>query len=340
VEWSRPASARRLIAVGDVHGDYEALVAILVERGLIDPKGKWIGGDAQLVLMGDLNDRGPATRRLMDFVMDLETKAAAAGGEVHTLIGNHEVLAIQGETRYLSREDMLDFTDFLPESERGQAKKLLAGKGRIDPYMKRSLGQGVVNAFRGDTKYAKWIRSRNTMVRIGDTLFVHAGLEEWAKVVDPAQLNATVRQWVSYMQGAGPRPDEKTEWVLGHSAEGGAPDPHIEGPLWTAIFSLAPNENRGRFLRDLPEILARLGVKRVVMGHIMTPDGKIMTTHPKYGDQVIMSDCAISRGYEDGSWGSVEIAEGKVTAHYAEKTPVAPPRKKGLLECIRELSGL
>ncbi len=327
--WSHPASRERVIAVGDVHGDYEAMIASLIERGLIDARGKWIGGKAQLVMMGDLNDRGPGTRPIMDFLMRLEKDAAGKGGKIHTLIGNHEVLLLRGETRYLSQEDIIAFLDFLPAAEQTEARRLLGSGVKLDKFR---FGQGVVNAMRGDTPYAKWIRSHNTMLKIGDTLFVHAGLEDWALTADPAGVNATVREWVRHYQGAGPRPPDRTNWVMGHTGDRGwFRDPAVEGPLWTAIFSQDPVENKGMKI-DLGKILAALGVKRVVTGHIMTPDGNILLDHPVYGDKVVMTDSAISRGYPGGKWSSIEIVNGKVTAHYPEMPPeLRPPPLPGAI---------
>ncbi len=106
--WS---GVERVIAVGDVHGDYEQLVAVLQSAGVIDREGKWVGGKAHLVQTGDMLDRGPDSRKVMDLLMRLEGEASKTGGRVHVLIGNHEAMNIYGDLRYVSAGDYASFTD-------------------------------------------------------------------------------------------------------------------------------------------------------------------------------------------------------------------------------------
>ena len=92
----------RVVAVGDVHGDYEQFTAVLASAGLIDGNGDWVGGRTRLVQTGDVVDRGPDSKAVMDLLMKLEKQAAAAGGGVHCLIGNHEAMDVYGDLRYVS----------------------------------------------------------------------------------------------------------------------------------------------------------------------------------------------------------------------------------------------
>jgi fructose-1,6-bisphosphatase len=69
-----------LIAIGDVHGDFDDFVAILQRTGLIDKQNHWSGGKTTLVQNGDLLDRGPKPREVMDLMMALEKESAQAGG--------------------------------------------------------------------------------------------------------------------------------------------------------------------------------------------------------------------------------------------------------------------
>jgi hypothetical protein len=73
--------AGTLFAVGDVHGDFDGLVTILQRTGLIDPHHHWTGGKATLVQTGDLLDRGPKPREVMDLIMSLEKEAAQRAGK-------------------------------------------------------------------------------------------------------------------------------------------------------------------------------------------------------------------------------------------------------------------
>jgi hypothetical protein len=80
--------------VGDIHGQYDKLLRLLRISGLIDAELAWAGGGARLWLMGDFFDRGPGAIEVVDLVMRLQREAAAAGGQVASLIGNHEPLIL------------------------------------------------------------------------------------------------------------------------------------------------------------------------------------------------------------------------------------------------------
>src|SRR5262245_16482482 len=92
----------RIVAVGAVHGAYDRFVAILSKTGLVDARGRWTGGRAMLIQTGDLLDRGPDSKRVLDLVRRLEQEASRAGGQVYTLLGNHEVMRMVGDWRYVS----------------------------------------------------------------------------------------------------------------------------------------------------------------------------------------------------------------------------------------------
>ncbi|HLE69128.1 MAG TPA: metallophosphoesterase, partial [Vicinamibacteria bacterium] len=86
----------RIVAIGDVHGAFDNMVAVLKNAGILDEKLKWKGGKAHLVQNGDVVDRGPHSRKAMDLLMELEEQAEKAGGRVHVLIGNHEAMNLVG----------------------------------------------------------------------------------------------------------------------------------------------------------------------------------------------------------------------------------------------------
>lgn len=87
----------RRIAVGDVHGDLQALEAILRHSKLIDGRGKWTGGDAILIQTGDVIDRGPHSVECIELLRNLQDRARDGGGQVIRLCGNHELWVLQGE---------------------------------------------------------------------------------------------------------------------------------------------------------------------------------------------------------------------------------------------------
>jgi hypothetical protein len=100
----------RVVAVSDIHGAYDALVATFQEAGIIDNDLHWSGAETHLVITGDLLDRGPDSRQVMDLIMRLEREAEIAGGQVHQLLGNHEVMNLNGDVRYVSDEEYAAFS--------------------------------------------------------------------------------------------------------------------------------------------------------------------------------------------------------------------------------------
>src|SRR5690242_1692009 len=87
-----PNSAPLLVAIGDVHGDFDDFCSILQRVGLIDAQRHWAGGNATLLQLGDLIDRGPKPREVLDLVLSLDEQSAKAGGHVVALLGNHEMM--------------------------------------------------------------------------------------------------------------------------------------------------------------------------------------------------------------------------------------------------------
>jgi hypothetical protein len=98
------SEAPRHIIVGDVHGELAGLKEILAHMDLIDRTGAWSGGDAVLVQTGDVIDRGPHSVEAVQFLRVLQDQSAAAGGQVVRLCGNHELMLLQQDWRYVNFE--------------------------------------------------------------------------------------------------------------------------------------------------------------------------------------------------------------------------------------------
>lgn len=291
------AHQKRVIAIGDIHADLNALIAILQDRKLINSQGKWIGKDTHLVLMGDLIGKHTQSKPVMDFVMELEKQAEASGGKVHALIGNNEFKVTAGDLHSMNEKD-LKFFDAIADNG-------------------LSPEEAARRAFQADSKYAEWIRSRNAMVQIGDTLYVHGGLDRWMleKDVTPGTLNATVRSWLKHFQGF---PEiiadrEGTSWTVGYDLDKGFVTE--QGPLFHRGFGVEV-DNKGELiskrnpegpkLKKLKEVCERLGIKRIVVGHAPIPIERILLEHPYYGDLLLMIDTAISKGVK-GKLSALEI---------------------------------
>src|ERR1700739_3829005 len=126
--WAGPAKAQAkpteaVVAIGDVHNAFDDFVAILRHTGLIDQQNHWAGGKTTFVQVGDLLDRGPKPREVMDLMMALEKESAQAGGRVVSLLGNHEMMNIMGDLRYVTPGNFASFADANSEARRQSAYK-------------------------------------------------------------------------------------------------------------------------------------------------------------------------------------------------------------------------
>ena len=91
----------RIVAIGDIHGDYDNYIAVLKNAGVINRRGRWAAGKTHVVQVGDIPDRGPDTLKIIEHLQKLEKQALKAGGRLHLLIGNHEHMNITGDLRYV-----------------------------------------------------------------------------------------------------------------------------------------------------------------------------------------------------------------------------------------------
>ena len=185
----------RVVAIGDVHGAYGELTAILQEVGLIDGRRAWTGGATTFVQTGDVVDRGAKMRECLDLLMDLQRQAPRDGGTVIPLVGNHEVMNVIGDLRYVTPEAFRTFAAADAETRREAALKDYlaflsphAGHGHaIVPPAEGEARQKWMqehppgffehrDAFGPDGQYGKWIRANHAVVQVGDGVFVHGGL--------------------------------------------------------------------------------------------------------------------------------------------------------------------
>ena len=207
------AAAPRIVAVGDVHGDLAGFKKILVDAGVIDGAGAWMGGETVLVQVGDLIDRGPSARGTLDFVMALEPAAAKQGGRVVALLGNHEILNLTGDLRYVTPANYAEFADAGSEKRREdawlqvrdlrlrRARKLGQPEPPTGPEARKAWldahPPGFLEhqeAFGPDGVYGRWLRARPTIFVSQETAFLHGGLSPALAGVSLEELNRRVRE--------------------------------------------------------------------------------------------------------------------------------------------------
>ena len=76
------APPQRIVAVGDLHGDYQAWITIARAAGVIDARGHWAGGKTILVQLGDITDREPDSLKIVRSLQQLQKEAPRKGGKV------------------------------------------------------------------------------------------------------------------------------------------------------------------------------------------------------------------------------------------------------------------
>ncbi|MCK5171323.1 MAG: metallophosphoesterase [Bacteroidales bacterium] len=143
------SGVENLIAISDIHGQYEVLVKLLKEHHVIDKNFNWIFGKGHLVILGDVLDRGPNVTEALWLIFRLEQQAKKSGGMVHVLLGNHEMMVLNNDIRY-THEKYITTAQLMAKT--------------------------YTQLYSEDTFFGKWLRKKPVIVTINDMLFVHAGI--------------------------------------------------------------------------------------------------------------------------------------------------------------------
>ena len=310
----------RVVAVGDIHGDFDAVATVLRGTGLVDDELRWRGGEAHLVSLGDLLDRGDQGRQVMDLFMRLVSEAAEAGGAVHVVHGNHEVMNLTGDLRYVSAGD---YAQFGAEPRDGLPAGFFERRTALAP----------------DGEYGRWLLSLPVAVAIDDTLFLHGGVSEALKGLTLEQLNEASKRdirrfaegWHTLLAAGEVSDTDGIHSIVAKAAALAADsgDPRLrqaaddivaaydglpfvpDGPLWYRgnarchPFSEADTT---------AQVLAALGVRRVVNGHTPTDTRRVVS---RLDGLVIQADTGMNAEAYQGRPAAVIIERGAVRAWLA-----------------------
>ncbi len=198
-EWQF-SSVERIVAIGDVHGAYPQLETLLRQLDLIDAAGRWQGGKTHFVSVGDLLDRGAESRKVMDLLMRLQEEAAAAGGRVLVVPGNHEIMNMTDDLRYVAPGEYAAFAgDETPARRQAAFSTWLSVHGTADedPQLTRQRFDAAYplgffahrQAFSLSGRYGRWLAGLPFLIKINDTVFVHGGLSVRLAGKDGAAIN-------------------------------------------------------------------------------------------------------------------------------------------------------
>lgn len=330
-EWSGVA---RVVTFGDLHGDYDKFVAMARDAGLIDAAGNWSGGQTHFVQLGDVVDRGPDSRKILDHLMRLEPQAKRAGGYVHALIGNHEGMNVEGDLRYVSAGEYASYADNRSARRRDayysqtvdylRAHPPATGVPTFDAAFRAQWEAehplGFVEhreAWSPQGRYGRWIAGHDAIVKINGTLYLHAGLGIPFQGADRDAMNEAVR---AAIRGA---PDAAFADILTNE----------QGPLW--YRGLALNDEATE-TANLVAVLGHQHVARIVLGHTK----RAPLVLPRFDGRVILTDIAVPAGAVDPHGYLVE-ENGVLTAvHRGQRIALPGPAHADLCAYLARVAAL
>jgi len=313
----------RIVAVGDLHGDYAAWLDIARAAGIIDPAGHWAGGRTTLVQLGDIVDREPNSLQIIRSLQQLTVEAQRAGGKVVVVLGNHEAMNLLGDDRYTTPGEYASYADDRSPARREQlylseAKKLEgANPGKLPSQLREEwMAQHPLGwiehrqAWSPSGELGRWATSNPAVVKIDGTLFVHGGLSaEYAKL-SLDEINGRVAAAMA-------KADDGPSTILY--------DPL--GPLWYRGLVMRDADAEQVRAKERPQpmpltvdqeldtVLSAYGAERMVIGH--TPDLKGIELLGN--GRLARIDTGNSR-YYGGPLSWLEIVGGKMIPHNVGRT--------------------
>ena len=358
----------RLVAFGDVHGAYDALVKTLRAAGVLDAKLGWSGGKTTLVSVGDLLDRGAESRKVIDLMMRLEGEARAAGGLVLVVLGNHELMNLAGELRDATTAEFATYAadESAEEREQARAQWLVARPPGQQERAKAEFDQHFPpgwfahrRLYRPDGRYGQWLLERPVAIVVGDTAFLHGGLSRAFADYDLARLNTEFQrglraelEGIASLEQAGwltfDVPGETRAQALATrsaAADAKADAALVERAKQVAAFDAAPLYSpqgpawyRGYALcRGITELdaanaaLAHLGVKRIAIGHTASPTLKPTL---RLGGRVLLMDTGMLKSVYGGRGHAIVIEHGKLSAIDEDGAAVEPVGDDRIVDLI------
>lgn len=267
-------TAPKIIAMGDMHGDYNAYESLMLQSSLMDADGNWSGGSAIFVQTGDIPDRGPDTRKIIESLMRLERQAPNAGGKVIPMVGNHEALNMIGDLRYVHPGEYAAFVDENSEALRNSyyasrqsdieaafredAPDLPSDVIRSTWDSRTPLGKIEHQAaWSPDGYIGKWVARNQLVAKVQGYLFAHGGFSQEFTQFTLNEMNAAGRQALLAQ-------DTNRQGILRHSL----------GPLWYRGNVRGRDNTRGYSqTKELEQVLETYNATHVIVGHTRNEQG-------------------------------------------------------------------
>ena len=193
-EKSEFSRVKNMLVLSDIEGNFAAFRKLLQANKVIDEDFNWKFGDGNLVLVGDFFDRGQQVTEVLWFIYYLEEKAKAAGGYIHFILGNHEIMNLSGDLRYVQQK-------------------------YIDNA--RLINQKYVTLYDKNSELGRWLRTKNIVEKIGGIVFAHGGISGYINGMNISipEINRLARPY--YAEGTSKYTDPRLDIIFGDS-----------GPFW------------------------------------------------------------------------------------------------------------
>jgi len=325
-EWD---NVSRIVVMGDLHGDYDQYLQILNDNQLIDSDLDWQGGETHLVQLGDIPDRGPDSLKIMRHLKSLAKQARSSQGYVHSLIGNHELMNIKDDLRFVHPGEYGAFINAKSiRSQRNYVNKIFAVYAKKDKSLKDTK-QETLEAFKikyplgyVEHRYAwaprgevyQWVSNNNAVIKINRILFAHGGISPHQPLLPLKKINKKIRKALSVSQA------DAEPLVL------------EEGPLW--YRGLSRNDAR-RELEPLKRMLDYYDADAIVIAHTPTPGAVI----PRFNSRVFLTDVGLAKAY-GGARANLVIEDQMMFAMHRGHKVEIPKNGEDLLAYLVKLSQL
>jgi hypothetical protein len=293
-------AGRRLVAIGDVHGDFKQTMRALELGKVMDADGRWVGGTTVLVQVGDILDRGDNELAIMRKFANLAKQARKEGGDVLVVHGNHEIMNVLGDFRYATKGAYAECARYAEAKRQKLVEKL--GEENAPPLpetpedVNPETYRGVLarrDLFLPGGEMALRMAKNPTVLQVGDTVFAHAGIDMRVVEYGFQALNDDVAAWMAGVKKTPPNMVLEEKGVVWTREYGGA-DAGV-----TAEASAC---------RRLGEALDAVGAKRLVVGHTPQQGG----VSSGCGGRLWRSDVGVSRGIYGAKPQVIEIVNGRV----------------------------
>ncbi len=333
---AQPQAIHRIVAVGDLHGDFVAWRAIARAAGLIDKQGHWSGGETIFVQDGDVVDRGPDSLKIIQDLMRLQREATRSRGRVVTLVGNHEAMNVTDDLRYVTPSDYAAFSDSGSDRLRdlifsSNKASIEAAYRQRDPTMTdEAIRQawlavtplGLIEhqrAWHPDGPIGHWVVGNPAVVLLDGNLFVHGGISPTYAHTPLAEIN---RQVAAALAARVTSPEAIINdeagplWYRGLAVhEGDTPSPATPKPETEAAQGTSTTVAPAPSVEaQLDQLLPAFGAKRIVIAHTPILSGIAVL----YGGRLVRIDTGISAFY-GGKLTYLEIIDGNLVPHVVER---------------------